>query len=79
MSAIIKESLVRSSTQLVAKATHPRDDSTLAQLEEDKIHATKNAAHGLHPSFSSASLPSSSSSRVEWKPLLPPSLLNFSS
>ena len=63
MSVIRKESLVRSSSQLVTKTKRPYDDATLAQREETEFRATEDAVYTSGPS--SSSTPSSSSSRVK--------------
>ena len=63
MRVIRKESLVRSSSQLVAKTKRPRDDATLAQREKTKSRAAEDAVYTSQPS--SSSTPPSSSLRVE--------------
>ena len=63
MSVIRKESLVRSSSQLVAKTKRPRDDATLAQREETKSRVAEDSVYTSR--HSSSSTPPSSSSRVE--------------
>ena len=63
MGAIGKESMARSSSQMVAKSKRPQDDTTPAQWEETQFRATEDAAYARHPSSSAPS--SSSSSGVE--------------
>ena len=63
MRVIRKESLVQSSSQLVAKTKRPRDDATLAQREKTKSRAAEDAVYTSRPS--SSSTPPSSSLRVE--------------
>ena len=62
MRVIRKESLVRSSSQLVVKTKRPRDDATLAQREKTKSRAPEDAVYTSRPSSSSTG---SSSLRVE--------------
>lgn len=63
MGAIGKESMARSSSQMVAKSEQPQDDATPAQWEEAEFRATEDAAYAHRPSSSAPS--SSSSSGVE--------------
>ena len=59
MGAIGKESLVRSSTQLMAKAKRPHQESTPIQREKVEFRAVEDATYTCQPS-SSSTPPSSS-------------------
>ena len=63
MSVIEKESLVRSSSQLVTKTKRPCDDATPAQWEETEFRAADDAVYPSQPS--SSSTPPSFSSKVK--------------